>query len=183
MKKAICLLLSLLLCLGTPALAETTALPAVRLPITAEAYQAAYEAVVRQSMPGVELEWNPQSTERGEFLAGVLDGAEVSVMVLTQDGLVTEVAVMETAEASQDSLFIYLGLVSYAGAALLPDAAGAQPDMLETVMTEALLMFLSMASDNPPETFLGLPIGFSFTPQADGSMQYYFIFRLTGQES
>lgn len=184
MKKLISLLLALVCLLAlTPVMAEeeAPAAPAVNLPITLEAYQQAYEALITTTIPDSKVTWSSAALEDGgEAWMGLINESMVGVMLLPVDGVVTELAIVVQSDLTEDNLFAFLSMAGYAGAALLVDEDTPAEDAMNAFMNELFGVFTDITSGIQPEDIYGLPGGISITAMADNTevFQYYFVLNL-----
>lgn len=184
MQKFLSLLMAAMLCLCAllPAMAEEAPAPAPQLPITVEAYQKAYEALIADIAPGSTVTWRTVPMEEGECYMGMIDNAFVGVMMLHDNGQVTELAVLMQAGMTQDVLMTFLSLAGYAGATLLRSETVTSTQACDAFLAELIGAFQIMTEGGQPPAICGLPAAISITPQQDGSCQYYFILKLTPAE-
>lgn len=182
MKKLISLLLALACLLSlSPVVAEEEAAPApaVNAPITLEAYQQAYETLIAAVVPDCTVTWSSAQLEDGsEAWMGIINDAFAAVMLLPVDGMVSEIAVLLQSDLTEDTLFTFLSMAGYAGAALLVDEETTPEAACSAFVDELYIVFSAMVSNEQPENIYGLPGAMSISAAADGSYQYYFILKL-----
>lgn len=191
MKKLTVLLLSLLLCLGTllPAAAEepvptaepAAEAPAIALPISFEAYKAAYEAVIAANSPEVTVTWREVEEDGRSIRMALINDSFVSVMVLLEEEMVTELAVVLKADLSQETLLSFLSMSGYCGAALLVSEEVSAAEATMTFMDELYIFFTSMTEGKTLESLCGLPGGMSISPADNSTWQYYFALKLDAE--
>lgn len=183
MKKLLSLLLALMyLCALLPAAAEETDRPALNLPIALTDYQAAYDALLTDVVPGCSIAWTNAPMEGGECHMALVNDSIVSVMALTADGQVQELAVLIQAPLEESTLMTFLSMAGYAGAALLRNDQVSSLNACDAFIGELYTVFSIMTAGGQTESIYGLPGGISISPLADGSYQYYFVLRLTPAE-
>lgn len=185
MKKLISLILALMLCLSVLPLAaaEEAAAPALNLPISLEAYQQSYEAVIAEAVPGCTVTWSSAPIEGGECWMATINDSFVSVMLLPADGQVSEIAVLMQSDLSETTLMTFLSMAGYAGAALLRDEDTTSLVACDAFMAELLSVFSAIYSGEAPQSIYGMPGAINITPMEDGTYQYYFILKLTPDEA
>lgn len=187
MNKLTALILSLLLCLGAllPAAAEEpapadvpAAAPVVSLPVSFEAYKAAYEAVLADNAPNATVTWNAVEEDGRSIRMAVINDSFVSVMVLLEEEMVTDLAVVLKADLSQETLLSFLSMSGYCGAALLVSEEVSAAEATMTFMDELYVFFTAMTEDKTPESLCGLPGGMSISSADNSTWQYYFALKL-----
>ena len=161
-----------------PAQAAPVERPAVNTPITVEAYQKAYEALLTSIVPETTVSWHSSPTENSETWLGAINDSFVSVMLLTKDGMVNEVAVLTHADMSESSMTAFLSLAGYAGAALLHDEEVPAEEACDHFITELYTVFSAIIAGTQPESIYGLPGMINISLAEDGSYQYYFIMQI-----
>lgn len=191
MKKLTVLLLSLLLCLGTllPAAAEepvptaepAAEAPAIALPISFEAYKAAYEAVIAANSPEVTVTWREVEEDGRSIRMAFINDSFVSVMALLGEGNVIELAVVLQADLSQETLFSFMSMSAYCGAALLVDGDTDVAAATAAFMDELYAFFTAMSQNQTLENICGLPGGMSISAKEETTWQYYFALKLTAE--
>lgn len=154
------------------------ALPDLNLPITLEAYQQAYDAVINGVTTGNTVKWSASPLEDSEAWIATVNDAFVSVMLLPADGQVSELAVLLQADLSENTLMTFLSMGGYAGAALLVDEDTTAEQACDAFMAELLTVFLAIQNGEIPENIYNLPGMINITPLEDGTYQYYFVLRL-----
>lgn len=183
MKKLVSLLLALVcLCSLLPAAAEEADLPALTLPVALADYQAAYEALLADVVPGCTVSWTSAPMEGGECYMALVNDSFIGVMVLEADGQAQEVAVLMQSALDEDSLMTFLSLAGYAGAALLRSDEVSSVTACNAFVGELYTVFSIMTAGGQSESIYGLPGGVSISPLEDGSYQYYFVLQLTPAE-
>lgn len=188
MKKLTALFLSLLLCLCAllPAAAEEPAptaepaaqAPAIVLPISFEDYKAAYEAVIAANSPEVTVTWREAEEDGRSIRMAVINDSFVSVMALLSEGNVVELAVVLQADLSEETLFSFMSMSAYCGAALLVNGDTDAPAATATFMEELYTFFTAMSQNQPLENICGLPGGMSIVARDETTWQYYFALKL-----
>lgn len=183
MRKILALILSAALCLCTllPALAEDAPAAAPQ-PITTQAYQEAYEALLTTLVPGCTVTWTTAPMEGGECAMAMVDESFIGAMVFDVQGQATEIAVLLQADTSETALMTFLSLSAYAGAALqhAQDVPAAQA--CEAFMDGLLEAFTRIMDGQQPGLICGLPGIISISPMESGSYQYYFVLQLPAAE-
>ena len=168
----------MLLCCLLPAAAEEAERPALNLPISLEAYQQAYNALMAEVVPDCTISWVSAPMEGGECHMAVVDDSFISVMVLSADGQAQEVAVLLQSTLDEGSLMSFLSMAGYAGATLLCSEAVTPVEACDAFVAEMLNLLSAINQGQQPDNVYGLPGGISITAQPDGSYQYYFVLSL-----
>lgn len=184
MKKLVSLLLALVCLLSmTSVLAEDAAAetPALNLPLTVEAYQQAYEEVIHFIDPEATIAWTTLTSEDMGAYAAIINESFYSVLILPNEDMTAEIAVLLSADLSEDSLSYFLSLAAYAGAALLVDEEVTPEAACNAFFNELYDVFTSIINDIQPEDIYGLPGGITINLADDGSYQYYFVLSLTAE--
>ena len=188
MKKLISLLLALVCLLSMTsvlaedaAAAETTETPALNLPITVEAYKQAYEEVIHFIDPEATIAWTTLTSEDMGAYASIINESFYSVLILPNEDMTAEIAVLLSADLSEDSLSYFLSLAAYAGAALLVDEEVTPEVACNAFFNEIYDVFTSIINDIQPEDIYGLPGGITINLADDGSYQYYFVLSMTAE--
>lgn len=162
-----------------PAQAVPVERPALNTPITVEAYQKAYETLITSVVPETTVSWHSTPAENSVTWLGVLNESFVSVMLLTKDDMVNEVAVLTHADMSETSLTSFLSLAGYAGAALIHDEGVPALESCDHFLTELYTVFSAIMQGTQPESIYGLPGMINISLAEDGSYQYYFIMQVS----
>ncbi len=188
MKKLFSLTLALLmlLCVLAPALAEETViteLPDLNLPMTADEYKAAYEAIVTANAPTCQVTWLPVEQDGGTVWIATIDNSFTSLMFLVQGEHVAEIACIMQSELSEDMLLTFLSMGGYGGAALMLDEDTSAAEASAAFMLEMANVFSAISQGIQPEDIGGLPGGINISPLESGAYQYYFVLRLTPVEA
>lgn len=185
MKKLVSLLLALVCLLSmTSVLAEDAAAaetPALNTPITVEAYKQAYEEVIHFIDPEATIAWTTLTSEDMGAYAAIINDSFYSVLIMPAEDMTAELAVLLSADLSEDSLSYFLSLAAYAGAALLVDEEVTPEAACNAFFSELYDVFTSIINDIQPEDIYGLPGGITINLADDGSYQYYFVLSLTAE--
>lgn len=189
MKKFTSLLLSLLLCLCMlPGMAEEAAepaaeaaFPAISLPISFETYSAAYEAVIAANTSSATITWQAVEKDGRSIRMAVVNDAFVSLMVLLEDDMVTELAVVLQAGLDEENLISFLSMCGYCGAALLEGQGMDAAEASETCMADLYDFFSAMSQGQQVESVFGLPGGMSISSPDNTTWQYYFALKLVAE--
>lgn len=155
-----------------------SAAPDLNLPITTEDYQKAYEAVINGVTTGNTVSWASTTIEDGETWIATVNDAFISVMLLENEGQVSELAVLLQADLSENALMTFLSMSGYAGAALLADEDTTATQACDAFMGELMNVFIAIQNGQTPANIYTLPGMINITPMEDGTYQYYFVLQL-----
>lgn len=187
MKKLISLLLTLTLCLSCmlPAIAEepaaepeASAVPTIELPVSLEAYKAAYEAIIKANAPDCTVSWQSQEQNGSMIWMASINDSFVGLMVLADGDNVAEIACLVQGTLNENNLLTFLSMGGYGGAALLHHTGMTESEASALFMNELFAFFTTMTSGEQPESICGLAGGMSITQLDETNYRYYFILKL-----
>ena len=180
MKKLFSLLLALCCVLAlTPVIAEETStevieMPPLQLPMTLEAYQQGYEAVIALIAPDATITWTDSTSDDVEAKMAIINDSFIGVIVLPVDGMVSELAVLVQSTLDEDTLTSFLSMSACAGAPLLISEEIDAEAAVNAFVSEIYTVFITVASGDTADDIYTLPGTITISDAGDGSYQYYF---------